>query len=164
MTQDEFDATYRPRIGVAFNWDRFQAERWPITRRVFTNSAEFSDSFAPWYLGSRYGEVPFYSPDAKPVRFGDIPIVLAQLSPTHRLGILTYVEVFRHQAGGSDHSVPGYALGKGRFIALDGNHRLAALVLVGVSCHVVVDEVGGPLDASCLADIAAHQNLHDKAP
>ena len=52
-------------------------------------------------------------------------------------------------------SAPVYRLHAGLFVALDANHRLAALTLVGKECAVELDEVDGPFDSNCLADIAA---------
>jgi hypothetical protein len=163
MTPHEFDTKYRSLVGVRFNWERFLAEGWPVVRRVFSAPQDFSSSFAPWYLGTRRAEVAFNAPDATPVRFGDIPRVLPQLSPIHQLGILSYVEIFRHHANGVTVSAPAYVLPNGRFVALDGNHRLAALVLVDKPCRVEVDEVGGPLDAGCLADLEVHQGTLPRA-
>jgi hypothetical protein len=160
--QVDFEATFRPVIRVGFNWNRFLNERWPITVVRVVDRRTLGGSVLPWYLGSAGQEVPYDAPDADPIYLAQIPAVVASLNNARQSGIQEYVERFRAQPA-IEFSVPSYDLGSARQLALDGNHRLSALLLTEVPFTVTFFSVHGPMEPNCLLDLI-HWAAQDAEP
>ena len=65
-----------------------------------------------------------------------------------------YVKAFKDGSKGSTFQIPAYFVSQSQSVVLDGNHRLAALMLTSVPFCVHVYEVLGPSDPSCLLDLS----------
>ena len=161
-TPATFEATFRPDIRVCFNWNRFRSEQWPIEAVRVSDREVLGECVLPWYLGRTGQEVAFDQPGAVPIRLAQIPEVVASLAK-RQTGIEEYTTKFRAERQ-VEFSVPTYNLGNRRHLALDGNHRLSALILASVSFAVTFWCVGGPLDARCLPDLIHWHGEQDAEP
>jgi hypothetical protein len=151
-TPEDYATEYRAVIRVGFNWNRFHKERWPIAAAQVVDRQMLGNSILPWYLGRTGQEVVYDAADATPIHLAQIPVVLASLNEQRQAGIQKYVYQFRSQPS-VKFSVPSYDLGNSRQLALDGNHRLSALLLTDVPFTVTFWSVRGPMEADCLLDL-----------
>ena len=150
----EFRHTNNQRgIQVCFNWARFLSERWPIELVRLYNIAELSRCFLPWYLGPAGREVQYADQCAKPISLPELPSAFASLRHDHQTGIQDYVRKFQASSGPICFAAPTYLLPGNRYLGMDGNHRLAALMLANRTFEVTLCNVRGPLEANCLLDL-----------
>jgi hypothetical protein len=113
---------------------------------------------APWYHdGSR--EVPYDRPGAQPLRHRDLAADHSVLDPGRQIRIKNLYARYEARHDGEEITLllATYALGAGRRLVLDGNHRLSAVArLVSEGCPALLTEfrLTAPLDPSLLPDLA----------
>lgn len=151
IPSDLFIAFSRDNIRVLLNWERMASEAWLVEVSVETDVSLW---YAPWYQDENAQEVDFRSPRGRPVLLPTVADRLDQLAPRRREAVIKFSAQFRKQNTPVQLVVPAYALGKGRYLLLDGNHRLAGLLHAGVAFRAMFLTIHGPIDPECLPDLA----------
>lgn len=153
MTPEEFIAAFGGSITVCFNWNRFLAERWPVSLHTLSDRQDLEHCFIPWYLDSSGRPIQDATPDDAPLQVCTIPSALATIPEGHRCRIEECTRWFRAETTPLVFRIPTYTLPGGRFQVLDGNHRLSALTLMGRPFTVALCSVDGPIDGDCSRDL-----------
>ena len=83
----------------------------------------------------------------------EIPEVLPHLREVRRQFIRYMAEELRRSHEPVRFVVPAYSLRNGHRLVLDGNHKMAALVMAGVPATLLVFTVAGPVNAGAVADL-----------
>lgn len=149
---DLFVRAFRRHLRVRFAWDRLERERWPIRLEVADSPRDLEGWYTPWYL--RDGEESgFGDAGADPIALTDLPRVLGSLKASRRARIEALAASFSGSREPVQLTVATYTLGRGELLVLDGNHRLAAVLVGGGSFTLMVFTIAGPLDADVLPDI-----------
>ncbi|MFI5459921.1 MAG: hypothetical protein ACHRXM_31260 [Isosphaerales bacterium] len=147
-----FVRAFRPHFRVRFAWDRLERERWPVRMGVVDSPRDLEGWFVPWYL--RGGEESGFGDRwANSIGLTDVPQLLGSLRPSRRDRIAALAASFTGSREPVQLAVATYWLGSGRHLVLDGNHRLAALLLAVHPFTLIVFTVFGPLDSGVLPDI-----------
>ncbi|MGW1587939.1 hypothetical protein [Streptomyces sp. NPDC002386] len=118
---------------------------------------------APWYRdASGSGEVEYDHADAVPIRHAELVTDLSVLRGERRSRIEALRDQYatRLDGPGVSLTLATYALGPGRSLVLDGNHRLTALAqLVAKGCPVRLIEfrLTAPVSSAILPDLIHYQ-------
>jgi hypothetical protein len=123
-----FESFFRSSIRPAFDWKRFASEAWPVTVRVFQERSSLAAIDCAW------NSVPAL----------DIPKVLSHFPPRRRRLIRQLADQFRESQSPIELVVPALATAKNRYVLLDGNHRVGALMLSDVPFRLLAFIVHGP--------------------
>ncbi len=150
LPSDLFISFFRDSIRVLLNWERMQAESWPVTLSV---EETVSGWYAPWYYDSSGNEVDYRATDARPTLLSEVPSRLNRFRRERREAILAFSEQFRRQHGPTQLVVPAYSLGGGRYLVLDGNHRISGLVDAGSHFRAMFLAAHGPIVPDALPDL-----------
>ena len=126
MTPEEFIAEFGSVITVCLNWQSFLAERWPVSVRDLRDRSDLNKFFVPWYLDGPGQFIQNATPSNPPLQVCTIPGRLATLPNLQKTGIERYAQQFRQATDPISFRIPAYTLPRGRFFALDCNHRLSA--------------------------------------
>jgi hypothetical protein len=148
-----FISFFQPSVRVLFDWDRAKREKWPVRIDIINNLEFLADWYLPWYINSSGRETIYSEPDAKPLLLPDIPLSLLHLSQQRQERIISLAKSYEQTRPPVQLVVPLYALGKTRSLVLDGNHRLAALVITKVAFTILVMKLYGPCDDQVLPDL-----------
>lgn len=144
-----FSTYFRPAIRVFFEWDRFQAENWPVRVFVIDDFAELTRWYTPWN-GSAAGEIVRYdAANAQPIRLGDTAAYFAKFDQQRQATITALAKMLAASSRPRrpvQLVAPAYRLPGNLGIFLDGNHRLAALLKAQVAFQLLVFLIEGPLD------------------
>jgi hypothetical protein len=153
MTPEEFMAEFGTVITVCFNRQRFLAERWPVTVHQLADRSDFSRCFIPWYLDGAGGFIQNATPADAPLQVCTVPTRFATLPDLQRQVIQHYAQQIQQATGPIVFRIPAYTLPRGRFLVLDGNHRLSARTLFPQPFSLAVCSVDGPIDGTALMDL-----------
>ena len=147
-----FAAFFEKSIRVLFNWDRFNKEGWKVELSLVEDRRELSNWYVPWYLGQDKEEINHSAATAQPLLLSDIPENLIFLNEDRKKLIFALLDSFKVSRQPLQMFVPVYDLG-GQCLLLDGNHRMAALVLSDTPFKLLTFTVFGPMDSSVLPDL-----------
>lgn len=152
-----FHRLFAGSIRVALAWERVPADT-PVTIVTAAEKSEFRDWYSPWYVADGR-ECGYDAPGAQPLSIlaaggGSAPLSRERQASIE--GVMAELAALRDPR---DVVVATYALGEGRQLVLDGNHRLAALVHLGGRFRVVGLCLMGPVDRRVLPDL-----MHWDAP
>jgi hypothetical protein len=153
MTAPDY-ARHFPDIGVQLNWRRFEAEGWPVERRVLTDRDELL-GFHTFFRRSLGRVMPHFLHwvASRQMRIGEVLDHLGRIPQEHRATIDYFVEQWLDDAGPIEMDLPIYRFrGDGHFI-VDGNHRACAIALSGRPFRIELFSIAGPLDRDALVDI-----------
>lgn len=150
LPSDLFISFFRDSIRVLLNWERMQAESWPVTLSVEETASAW---YAPWYYDSSGSEVDYRATDAHPILLSEVPHHLNRFRRGRRETILAFSEQFRRQHDPTHLVVPAYSLRGGRYLVLDGNHRISGLVHAGSQFRAMFLAVHGPIVPEALPDL-----------
>jgi hypothetical protein len=146
---------FRPNIRVGIDWHRLDAEQWPV-RTYSLYQLEDLEFTLPWYT-ARGHEVSYNNPLATPLRLSAISDWFAQLRGERQRAIDRFCREYVSSRQPASLVLPVYRLNSerpGYGLALDSNHRLAALYLARVPFKIIkVVEICGPLDPIALPDL-----------
>jgi hypothetical protein len=127
-----------------------------VHRLALTPGHDLSLLFAPWYRTPSRGDVAWDTAGARPYSIAEVVADGSGLGAAHRAKIAGIRRAMRTLATVGPLAVPTYAVGAGRELVLDGNHRLAALAgdadlwrRAQVERYVVT----GPVTADLLPDL-----------
>jgi hypothetical protein len=148
-----FASYFEANIRVLFDWQRLKRENWDIGLSVITSRNNLTKGFVPWYIGNKGKEVSYSDPDAKPVSLSQIQNVLPFLNKKRSRLITQLSKSFESSRQPIQLVVPTYDLGKRRFILLDGNHRMAALMICNAEFRLMIFKVYGSMDSNILPDL-----------
>jgi hypothetical protein len=143
---------FRGCVRVNFSWPRFLAERWPVELAVRGSRQELRGLYAPWYLSHGIQEVPYTDGTAIPFELISTTANLPNLAGRRQERIRSFEQKFTGQ-GIIQLVAPAFALGGGRALVMDGNHRIAGLVSATVEFRLLLFVVAGPIEESALADL-----------
>lgn len=149
-TVEGFTSRFGGDIRVAFNWQRFASERWPIELVALRSPEELAVIEAPLCVDRRGRLCGLDAAGARRVTVREIPGLLDQFDSRAEL-IGARAEHYR-ASGIVRHQLPGYGLAGGA-ILMDGVHRSTAALLAEVPIEVDLCVVRGPLHPDCLADL-----------
>ena len=123
-----FETFFRRSIRGRFDWRRFAAEAWPVTVRVFQRRSGLALFDSPWFSGSVV----------------DIPHLLFRFPPQRRRLIEKLAAAYRDSRPPLQLVVPALATSNRRYLLLDGNHRIGALMLCDVPFRLLAFIVDPP--------------------
>lgn len=148
-----FASFFESNVRVLFNWNRLKREDWRISVSVIKSRGRLLKWYAPWYIGENEKEVSYTELNAKPVSLAQIREVLPLLNKKRRRLIMRLSEAYESSSKPVQLVIPTYDLGKGRSLMLDGNHRLAALMMCGASFRLMAFTIHGSMDKNVLPDL-----------
>jgi hypothetical protein len=129
MTTKDFLAAFASTIRVQLNWERLLAENWLITDVQISNREELGKCTLPWHLDASDREVSYDHQHAIPIQLSLIPQIYESLNNRRQKGIQKYLAEFKLAVVTQKIQFPSYSIGGNRQLVLDGNHRLAAMML-----------------------------------
>lgn len=147
----DFATRFGSEVRVRFNWRRFGAEGWPISiERLMPD--QLCRVYTPWYESNGRIGAAYYELDARPLSVVEAARRRLEFDAKRAADIQEKVDLI----ASSDISleVPAFALPGGRFLLLDGNHRIVALVASGHDAPVTLHAVTGPIESDALPDLA----------
>ena len=147
-----FIKAFQPQVRVLLRWDQVEEKQYPAYVDVFTDSAPFENWFAPWYCNSQGLETEYMARDARPLSIADIATDASPLSTSRR----GKIEALSHSFCAHEivQIVVGlYALPHGKYLVLDGNHRLVAALRSRRPMTILAFTLVAPVDSQLLADL-----------
>lgn len=153
---DLFVSFFRPCIRVLFDWERFQNERWPIRLAVIDDISAVSSWYLPWSFDANGKEVKYDAPAGHPIQLSSIAQRLSAFDEKRRQKILDLSRVFldsRHPKRPAQFVAATYALPNDSHIFLDGNHRMAGLMLARISFKLLVFSIHGPVKSAVMPEL-----------
>lgn len=120
--------------------------------------------FSVWYKDRKSNFTEYHSEGARPVKFNEIDRIYRTLPPESQASIASMALNFEVQRIGSLPSteVVTLSLPHGRTLVLDGNHRLASMVLnrgrrpVPIPVNIIEYRISAPLVGDLLPDLEHH--------
>lgn len=153
IPREVFFFFFKPFIRVLFSWERMERERWPIRLLIVDDLATLSSWYMPWNFDEKGKEVDYQLPNARPIQARDIPNLLSALDSERQHLIFELARSFRVSEQPIQVIVPTYSLGNGQSFLLDGNHRVAALMVARVPFKLMSFTVCGPLDREIIPEL-----------
>lgn len=147
-------------IQVTLDWERLGAPHRAgealIVRedRLLDGSEPQRDYYAPWYADASGRPTDYRAADARPLQCADLAASGRGLSQRQRERVGYFEQALA--TGGARLCLPTLDLRDGRFLVLDGNHRLVAalrLAAAGVPSRITEFRITAPLDRSLLPDL-----------
>lgn len=132
MTAAEFERLFEPSIRAFFNFDRFKAERWPITVMTITDRDRLGKITLPWARDERR-----HGDNRRRLTVANAVTRLHLLDPDRRAAVLEIAAELASAKSVPVHALPA-AISAGSVLLLDGCHRAVAAHLVGRVALVVV--------------------------
>lgn len=148
-----FVSFFQPSVRALVDWDRLKREKWPVKIDIINNLELLADWYLPWYINTSGRETIYSDTDAKPLLLSEIPKSLLYLSQQRQETIISLAKSYEYTRPPIQLVVPVYAVGETCSLVLDGNHRLAALVISKVTFTVLVMKLYGPCDDQILPDL-----------
>jgi len=157
MSPEEFLRAF-PRICVGLNFEAFRSSSWPITIQTASAAESFAKIYTAWYFAptrqtSIYNGVGYAESDAKPLRVSEASAALLHLPSSRQRIVEKYEDEFKTLSGHISISVPAYAVGHGRHLLLDGNHRVVAVAHIGKPFEIKLVTIEGPIQRRYLLDL-----------
>jgi len=150
LTPHQFALLFEPSVRVLLDWRAIDGSDSPVEVQVAASTDDLDGWYFPWHVGQDGDETRFDDPGARPLRILDWP----QPGFTgHRKAVDAMAASLRAFPGPVQLIVAAYALPQEGRVALDGNHRLAAIVQEGLSFRALVVTLYGPLDDAILPDL-----------
>lgn len=149
-TVEGFTDRFVGEIRVAFNWRRFERERWPVERIEVRSPNQLAALEAPMCVDPDGHPCGLHDHGARRVTVGEVPGVVDRLG--RRADFIREQEAHYRAVGVMRNELPGYSLRAGA-ILMDGVHRSTAALMADVPIELDLYVVRGPLDPDCLADL-----------
>nr|MBS0021870.1 hypothetical protein [Gammaproteobacteria bacterium] len=156
ISSNLFVSFFRPCIRVLFDWERFQKERWPIQLAVADDLSSISPWYLPWHFDATGKEVKYDSPAGRPIQLASIAKHMLTFDDERRQKILEMSSFFlkdRDHRRPAQLVAPTYVLPNNLRIILDGNHRMAALMLAKIPFRLLVFSIHGPMDNAVMPEL-----------
>lgn len=148
-----FTFFFKPRIRVLFNWERMEREKWPIELLLIDDLETLSSWYMPWNFDENGKEVNYKLPSARPIQLQDVPNLLSAFDNKRQYLIRELAKGFRESRNPIQMVVPTYSLGSNTCFLLDGNHRMAALMMACVPFRLMSFTIYGPLDGEIVPEL-----------
>ncbi|MEU5266543.1 hypothetical protein [Amycolatopsis sp. NPDC021455] len=139
-------------IRAKLNWARLAAEC-RVEVSAGRSRALLGDLRTVWYAGPDDRNREFRDVDARPLRVRETGLTESSWPAGRAARIAEFEARFRAEAGPVQLPLPGYALGDGGFLLLDGTHRAVAAHRTGGDVRLLLFTVHGPLDEAMLPDL-----------
>lgn len=149
-TKDEFKERFCSSIRVQFNWAYFGAQDWPMSEITMTDP-DLGSVFTPWYEIEGVPGAGYEQAGASPMSVERAACLLNKFAPELKAAIQQKINALDICDGRI--VVPAYQLPDGKYLLLDGNHRLVALAVSKKQRTVVLHVVEGPPLAEVLPDL-----------
>ncbi|WMT86779.1 hypothetical protein NO932_18050 [Pelagibacterium sp. 26DY04] len=142
-----------PEITVGFNWPRFEAESWPVTRLTLTDPTALSryHTFFRYSLGRINGHFLHWLA-MRQMRVDEVLAKLARVPEPHRSSIIHFADLYRSGPAPIRLEIPSFALPDGGQYIMDFNHRVCGLALSGMALELDVFSIVGPVSKDVLKD------------
>jgi len=147
--KEDFKKQFQTSIRVDFNWAGFFTEYCKVSMQNFF-AIDSYNWFTPWYLDKNGFEVSYYHREAKPLSLNDVLISEVMLSKRTN-GIIECKD--RLVGNQIVVEIPMYFLGGNKYLILDGNHRLLAVLIHGLQATIFGHVVFGPIDERMVPDL-----------
>lgn len=148
MDKSAFIEKYRDRIRVRVDWEAFLADPWTVRREQLRLPDALERLWTPWYPNAAAGP-----PSAEPAMW---PLSVNEAAANRdRLG-RNQESLDKHMAAWRDDAVieaPAFALPRGGYLLLDGNHRVVAGTIVRGAAILDLAVIEGPPGAPLLPDL-----------
>jgi hypothetical protein len=153
MNAQDFCRYFMPFVRVHLNWKLVEEHGWPVHVSVVSNIEHFRSWYSPWYTDATGHEVDWEHPGASVISVGNVPERLTALKPDRAEKIRMLAEAYENEPQPVQLVTALYALGRSKYLVLDGNHRLAALSFGGCDARIMSVALHGPVDESVLPDL-----------
>jgi hypothetical protein len=157
-----FDTVFGNRMQVLLNWERVLNEHLQIDISVVTSRSDIAGWFSPWYVdGAGQQASSFKDAGVRPLRVLEVPAHFGGLEPSRRDKINLIAESYTDAVMHPEVVLPVAVYCTERCtVVLDGNHRLAALLLATRPFKLLVFSVSGPIDSGILPDLIHWERPH----
>jgi hypothetical protein len=150
--KEEFIRKFRTDIHVMFNWPLFELEDWPIDIMVLENNINIHDWYMPWYIDLGGQEANYNSKNAIPLSINDV--LHSEYIMNKRNNRVSEIKaIFNGLEQPICFDIPVYSLNKGKYLVLDGNHRIIALIKKNIKYILRAYIIHGPIDENIIADL-----------
>jgi len=149
---EAFTFFFKPSIRVIFDWGRMEREKWPIELMLIDDLDSISSWYMPWNFDENKKEVNYQLPNARPIQLQDVPCLLPEFDSKRRRLIHEFTKIFGKSSKPIQIAAPTYSLGNDTCFFLDGNHRMAALMIARIPFRLLAFTVYGPLDGKIVPE------------
>ena len=135
-----------PDIGMRLHPERIPDREAQVLQRTITDKAEIARLFTAFRATPKQAVVPFKTPFAYPMRVNELIERFAETKPEFRATFEAMRQSLMATEGPIDLEIPGYDLGGGDLLLLDGNHRAVGLYLGDRPFTLRVATLSAPVD------------------
>ena len=150
--KEEFIGRFYNKIHVIFNWERFKNEDWPIDIILLENNIDVNKWYTPWYVDLNGIEANYNAPNAIPLSINGV-LCSEHIMNKRNKKVSQILMECKRLAQPIKFDIPAYELGNGKYLVLDGNHRIIALLKHGLRFVVQAFVLRGPIDEGIVADL-----------
>lgn len=137
-------------IRPLLNWDRLMRLCPTVRSVVMSSPRRLGDLYTTWYLDEAgLGEIDYQASERRPLTVREAASRVSELN-TERA---THLHGLQGHSGPYAMLAPLYRVAEGRFLILDGNHRLVAAHQVRRELRLLGLAIDGPLDPVILPDL-----------
>ncbi|MET8158587.1 hypothetical protein ABZT47_19600 [Sphaerisporangium sp. NPDC005289] len=143
-------------VGAWLRWDAVTASNCPVTQ-ICTRSREYlAGLYTMWYVTPDGSDGDWRGERDRPLRVGEAHTTSSSWPEGRADRIARLRDAFQREGRPVHLVLPGYSLGNGRVLLLDGTHRAVAAHLSGLDVRLMVFSIEGPMDAAVLPDLARY--------
>lgn len=142
-----------PDIALRLHADRIRPDEQTSAIVKITDARTVSRLYTAFRATPRQAGVSLGRPCADPMTVADFARRITEFDERTQSAVASLTEHFRSIDHVITLRVPAYALGRGSFLILDGNHRTTALFLSGRRFVLELDSLFAPVDRRYLIDL-----------
>lgn len=135
-----------------------QEEQWNIELAAIDDLATISSWYLPWHFNLENEEVKYDAPKGHPIQLSEIPRFLPFFSEKRRKTLTDFARIMTESRHPFQLVVPCYAVNESSCLFMDGNHRMAALMMAQVPFSLLAFVVHGPIDNSIIPELRHWEN------
>jgi hypothetical protein len=135
-----------PDIQMRLHPERIPDEEARVVQRTITDKEEVSELFTAFRATKAQAVVPFSTAFAYPMRIRELVERFGETKPSFRATFEAMRQSLMATQGPIDIEIPGYDLGGGELLLLDGNHRAVGLYLGDRPFTLRVTTLSAPVD------------------
>ncbi|MFB9249034.1 hypothetical protein ACFFWE_12410 [Sphaerisporangium melleum] len=141
-------------IGAWLDWDAVTSSDCQVSETCSRSREYLAGLYTMWYATPDDTDGDWRGERDRPLRVGEARRTSRSWPQGRASGVTRLRDAFVRENRPVHLVLPGYSLGNGRVLLLDGTHRAVAAHLSGLEVRVMVFSIEGPLDAAVLPDLA----------